>query len=442
MDTFVEPSRELLVGERCDVVVCGGGPAGFAAAMAAARMGASVRLLEVAGCLGGIWTSGLLAWFLDTAVKGGLMSEIIAELEAMHERPVEPGPRINAYNPELVKLLLERMCQQQGVRVQLHTRVVSGALQGRRLALAISESKSGRQAWGAKAFVDATGDGDLAARVGCKFEYGVGHRYQPMSLIAVLAGPRYHDISQFVDSEASTHKQRTAAFRAEMNRAGIDPSYGAPALFLARDELYVMMSNHEYGYSGLSAADVTAATMRARAEIAAQVRALRGLGGPWARLQLVATGSQIGTRESRRIHGLYTVVADDLVAGRRHEDGVCRVTFPVDVHATDKSRGKAYDDGGIRSQPYDIPLRAQIAADVDGLLTAGRCISGDFLAHASYRVTGNAVALGQSAGVTAALAARAGCLPHEVPWQEVRQALQRLGALPLDNPAPATAIRS
>ena len=116
---------------------------------------------------------------------------------------------------------------------------------------------------------------------------------------------------------------------------------------------------------------------------------------------------------------------DDLIAGSRHPDAVCRVTFGVDVHAAtaqeNATRPISHED--VKMKPYDIPLRALIAKDVDGLLMAGRCISGDFLAHASYRVTGNAVAMGESAGAVAALAAKTGRLPHQVPWAEVQQAL-------------------
>jgi hypothetical protein len=135
------------------------------------------------------------------------------------------------------------------------------------------------------------------------------------------------------------------------------------------------------------------------------------MGGPWKNLHIVATAAQIGVREGRRIHGRYTVTADDLREGRKHEDAVCRVTFPIDVHSTDPTKDKGIVGAGFRAKPYDIPLRALIAKDVDGLMMAGRCISGDFIAHSSYRVTGNAVAMGEAAGKTAAEAAKSGKLP-------------------------------
>src|SRR4029078_13366280 len=100
--------------------------------------------------------------------------------------------------------------------------------------------------------------------------------------------------------------------------------------------------------------------------------------------------------------------------------GVVRPTFPVDIHALSAENNKtsAYHSAGVKVKPYDIPLRALIAQDVDGLMMAGRCISGDFIAHASYRVTGNAVAMGEAAGAVAAIAAASKRMPHDVPWSE------------------------
>jgi len=191
-----------------------------------------------------------------------------------------------------------------------------------------------------------------------------------------------------------------------------------PTLFWIRDDLFFLMANHEYGFLGTNAEDLTEATLRARVELHRLVDGLRGLGGVWSRLHLVATGAHIGVREGRRVHGRYAVTVDDIAIGRRHPDAVCRVTFGIDVHSTDKSKGNAVETHPIRFQPYDIPLRALIARDVDGLMMAGRCISGDFLAHSSYRVTGNAVSMGEAAGKVAASAALTGRLPHEVAWEE------------------------
>jgi hypothetical protein len=200
------------------------------------------------------------------------------------------------------------------------------------------------------------------------------------------------------------------------------------------------MANHEYGINATDSAQVTEATLRARGEVHQIVRGLRKLGGPWDGIQIAATPEQIGIRDGRRIRGRYVVTANDLVRGTEQDDGVVRAAFPVDIHAltADENKKAAYGNAGVKVKPYDIPLRALIARDVDGLMMAGRCISGDFIAHASYRVTGNAVAMGEAAGAVAALAAIGKKRPHEITWAEGRAAVVRArSAEPSSAPHPA-----
>lgn len=421
MGEYQEAARRVPVSGHSEVIVAGAGPAGVAAAVAAARAGASTLLIENQGCLGGIWTAGLLSWVIDQGNKDGLMREITGELQRRDAYAPRAERTDYAYDPEVMKLLLEELCAEAGVRVRLHTRVVAAEVEaGRRLRWLLTESKSGREAWSADTFVDCTGDGDLAAQAGCGFDQGRpgSGQMQPMSLMALVAGIQADDVQPFIGGGGEAAK---LALLAEMHRAGVDPSYAKPTLFRIRDTLFALMANHEYGVSGTDTDELTRATLRARREVHALVDALRGLGGCWDGLRIVATGAQIGVREGRRIHGRYTVTEEDLLSGATHADGICPVTFGIDVHATDPAHGKGYGtDNRARTRPYDIPLRALLAKDVDGLLMAGRCISGDFLAHSSYRVTGNAVAMGEAAGRCAALAARTGCLPHEVPFAAVQ----------------------
>lgn len=428
---FLEAERQVPVVEETDVIVCGAGPAGIAAALAAARSGARTTLLEVHGCLGGVWTAGLLSWVIDSLDKPGIMREIIASLDARGARRlrVEGGSGF-AYDIEAMKLLLEEMMQEAGVRVRLHTRVVAASRDaGGRLGVVLTESKSGREAWRAQCYVDATGDGDLAAQAGCGFDLGrpgTGE-CQPMSLLGLITGLDEEEIEPYTGGGMGPPKARLLA---EMKRAGVTPSYTAPTIFRIDGGLYTLMANHEYGVSATDADGITRATLSGRAEVNRLVQALRSLGGPWRSIRLVATGEQIGVREGRRIHGDYTVSIRDLIDGVRHEDAVCRVNFGIDVHATGGSGSGSKDfepENKTRTQPYDIPLRALIARDATNLLLAGRCISGDFLAHSSYRVTGNSVALGQAAGVTAYLAAREKQAPRDLPWPLIEAGLKAIG---------------
>lgn len=225
------------------------------------------------------------------------------------------------------------------------------------------------------------------------------------------------------------HLTSVESFKAELKRAGIKTSYGHPTIFPVRDDLVMLMLNHEYGIKPWDAAAISEATIRSRGEVFRVMRALRKLGGPWEGLQIAATAEQIGVRDGRRIYGRYTVTKEDLMTGARQPDAVARATFGVDIHADtrEKNDKETISHGGFKTKPYDIPLRALIAKDVDGLMMAGRCISGDFVAHASYRVTGNAVAMGEAAGVVAAIAARSKRLPHEVEWGEGAAALAKMG---------------
>jgi hypothetical protein len=455
--TMIEPARETAVVEAVDVVVCGGGPAGVAAAIAAARAGASVRLIECHGQLGGVWTSGLLSWVLDAGNKGGVMRELIARLDERGARRPQVQGGV-AYDIEEMKLLLERMCIAAGVRVRLHTRVVAASRdEHNRLAVVITESKSGREAFAAKVFIDATGDGDLAAQAGCGFDIGRptqgpgsagperAGETQPMTLMCLVTGIDREATSAFHERDGRPWAAPKDALLAEFRRAGVEPSYGRPTIFEIRPDLYAWMINHEYGVSALDAQQITDATIHARAELFDHIGALRGLGGVWSNLRIVATASQIGIREARRIRGRYVVTTQDLLDGRRHDDAVCRVTFNIDIHSTNKSVTTGIDHSDrLRSQPYDVPYRALVAKDVDGLLLAGRCISGDFVAHSSYRVTGNSVAMGEAAGIAAAVAATAGRLPHELDWAaEAAPVRQRLfGAEPGRDAASSSAVAS
>lgn len=428
---FHEEARDLPLVEDADVIVCGAGPAGVAAAIMAARAGAKVRVFEWRGCLGGVWTAGLLGYLLDFD-KPGFNQELLKRLD---ERDMRRGTSTKSicYEPEGMKLLLEEMFVEAGVKFQLHTRVSAAYREGRRLATIVTESKSGREAWRAPVFIDTTGDGDLGALAGCRFEYGEAQACpcQPMSLNALLVCKDAEALAAFIHKSDPSKADGIAkdAFKAEIERAGHFPSYAKPTLWQVRDDLLLVMMNHQYGVPCFDAAKITEATVQARAELHKIVNSLRQLGGVWQGLQIAATAEQIGVRDGRRIVGRYRVDKNDLVTGARYDDAVVRPTFPVDIHALSKeaNRTAAYSNAGVKVRPYDVPLRALIAQDVDGLMMAGRNISGDFIAHASYRVTGNSVAMGEAAGVTAALAALSKRLPHEVGWTECEAKLQALG---------------
>ncbi|RKN83455.1 FAD-dependent oxidoreductase [Ulvibacterium marinum] len=416
---FMEPSRSLPIAKQTEVIVCGGGPAGIAAAIASARQGAKTTLIEMYGCLGGIWTTGLLSYIIDYENKPGIMKELVNNLEksdAQHFAKV--------YDAELMKWTLDKMCLDAGVEVRLHTKVTAAYKNAKNsLEYITTESFSGREAWKAKVFIDTTGNGELAAQAGCYFD--IGHpesgKTQPMSLMALLTGVKEDELNNgglMKKIGYPTASEKNFLY-SEIERAGLNASYTKPTLFGVRDGLVAMMANHQYGVSILDAKQVSKATIEARAEVNNIVNGLRSLGGVWSNVRLVSTASQIGVREGRRIHGRYMITKEDLIKGAQFDDGVCSVDFGVDVHSLEKKDGGGYGGHGIKSKPYEIPLGALIAKDVDGLMMAGRCISGDFFAHASYRVTGNAVAMGEAAGQVAGQAALENKRPQEIKYRKV-----------------------
>ncbi len=428
-DRFREAAREIPIAGRSQVLVVGAGPAGIGAALAAARAGATTQLIETAGCLGGVWTAGMLTKIIDGGRKTGIMQEI---MQAMIARGSDVAKKTKGeiYDPELMKVVLEEMCVTAGVKIQLHTQLVGAVTDARnRLVAVVTESKSGRQAWTADRFIDCSGDGDLAAQAGCRFDVGVNANCecQPMSLMALITGLNAEEIPKFVREVAGEEAKRN--LQKLMRDAGMKPSYSAPTLRLLHSGIFSLMTNHEYGVPAYDAGKITEATIRARKEVHAIVADLRKLGGPWRNVAVVATAEQIGVREGRRIRGRSQVTAADIVAGKKHEDAACRVNFGFDVHNVRTDVSQPWSDEiaaevsryrAAGAKPYDIPLGALIAADVDGLMMAGRCISGDFVAHSSYRVTGNAVPMGEAAGVASVASLKRGKLPHEIAWSEVK----------------------
>ncbi|EMI18885.1 FAD dependent oxidoreductase, partial [Rhodopirellula maiorica SM1] len=303
---LMEQQRAIPVAGKSEVLICGGGPAGIAAAVAAARAGASVQLIEVAGCLGGVWTAGLLTKILDAENKSGIMDELL-DAFATRGSKVALDSNGTVYDPEIAKLVLEELCVDAGVKIRLHTRLVGAVTNSDNQVVAVlTESKSGREAWLADRFVDCSGDGDLAAHAGCGFDVGVGSQCecQPMSMLALLTGIDADAARPYIRETASSAKPLLLKL---MEDNGITPSYRGPTLRHLHSGIYSIMTNHEYGVSAFDADAITQATIRARRELHEIVDGLRRIGGIWKDVAVVATAEQIGVREGRRIRGRYTI---------------------------------------------------------------------------------------------------------------------------------------
>lgn len=403
---IVEPTRSTPVKSDYDVIVCGGGPSGWAAAVRAAREGCRTLLLERCGCLGGIWTGGLMPWIIDHRNKTGLMAKL-REYLLQHSGYCAANDTLTG-PPETLKFYLETQALQVGVDIRYGTLMVDSVREDRRLIAVITESKSGREAWTGHFFIDATGDGDLAARSGCGFDYGDGNgETQPASLIALLGGVDPAEIPSYMVSPEGKRELFEL-----LKSCGVSPSYEHPSLFDFGGGILGLMSHHAYRTCAFDASSRTRAILQGRAEIHRQVEALRHLGGVWRSLHLIMTADQLGVREGRRIHGRDQVTAADLNSSAPRRPLVCVSRSCVDVHSPDPQNSRSIMKTPlINSAGLPIPYLALISADIDNLLLAGRCISGDFWMHASYRVTGNAVPIGEAAGYIAARAFKSGIDP-------------------------------
>ena len=408
MEQYCESTRKIPVKGEYDIIVCGGGPAGVAAALAAARQGASVMLIERNQCCGGIWTSGAMPWVLDHKNKCGILAEI-RELSLKRGGVIHVSGSLSC-PPEPLKLLLEELLLKAGVRIRYGTLITGVHLKNNRITHIVTESKSGAEAWAAKRFIDCTGDGDLGALAGCSFEFGgPDGNTQPSSFIGIVCGLDPVAVQDFLAPHGGKPRLKEL-----MESHGIFPTYGMPSLFHFGQGIFGLMSNHGYKVNAIDADNLTAKVLEGRKELHAHVAFLRSLGGIWSNIALAGSSDNLGIREGRRLKGMEYVDWRHLGSGGRCDNAVCRATFCVDVHAPDPSKGNVIADQKVQTKPYDIPWGALVSAERENLLMAGRCISGDFIAHSSYRVTGDAVPMGEAAGIGAAISVRENILPSQV----------------------------
>lgn len=426
-EMLTEAPRRTPVVRNVDVVVCGAGPAGTAAALAASREGASVLLIERHGMLGGMWTASLMNPLFQFR-QGWILDDIIAELKGrnawMAWNPWK-GRGERCFDPEVLKTVLEQMMHRAGVEFWYHSQVVDPIVEGAAVRGVLVESKSGREAIIAKSVVDCTGDGDVAARAGVPFTKGrpVDGICQPMTLMFELAG-----LGEY-EQTSSTHLFERMTEAIEQHDLGVELPWGPGrsgtpwVIHIPRSRCAVVQATHVYRFDATDTRDLTRATVKARRQAWQLLRVLRHVPG-LENASLTQTGPSIGVRETRHLAGGYHLTHEDLESGRRFEDGVVSCTFGCDIHEIypgDKHRFRC------DVQRYEIPYRCMTPSGLDGLLFAGRCISGSHEAHASYRVTGTCFGMGQAAGLAAAEAAQTGLSVRHIDGVRLRADLEERG---------------
>ena len=458
---IILPARSGTLAGRADVLVVGGGPAGMGAALGAAWAGAEVVLVERYGFLGGNATVALVMPLMSFHTRkrptgppvaadnsrllpsdhGSGDPVVAGALAVFLERLIKAGGAIAPseetgytvpFDPEIFKLVAMELLDDAQAKLLLHA-FASGVTGAERAPQGvIFETKSGPVVIEAGAIVDCTGDGDVAAAAGARYEIGRAEDglVQPMTLMFRMVG---FDRSAFA---AYVH-ENPAQWRSVHGLWDlIATATAAGDLDLAREDMLFFATPHEGEVSvnstrvthalGTSVWDLTRAEWESRRQMRQIAEFLQHYVPGFEKSYVVQSGVAVGVRETRRIIGDYQLTADDILTARKFDDVIARGTYPIDIH-NPNGRGTILKNVPP-GEAYDIPLRCLLPRNVDRLLVAGRCISGTHEAHSSYRVTPTAMATGQAAGVCAAMAARAGKRPRDIPPSAVQRELQRQGA--------------
>ena len=409
MDFLIEPEHRTAITDEAEVVVSGGGPAGVAAAIASARLGAKTMLIERYGHLGGMATGGLIITLCETKRYGmGVEREMVERLEAIggarlrraadSENIWTDGASFSGdewinIDPELLKFVLNEMVLEAGVDLIMHTCFVDANMEGPLIRHLILEDKSGRHAISGKMFVDATGDADVAAAAGAPFEY----KRHPWG---INIDYRFGGVD--IDKEARFRKEKPSDHEKvleELKELVGGRMYWGPSV---RDGIVWGGAPHDREADGLNPRHLTRVEVEGRRALVKGIGFLRknmpGLEDAF----ILDTSSQTGIRETRRILGEYVLTKEDEVCGRRFNDAIV-------------------------SSLFDIPYRCLVPKNVQNLLVGGRCISTSHEAHGPIRNIPPCMVTGQAAGVAAALSLKYDTGPSLLDPEKIRESLTEQG---------------
>lgn len=421
------PDVEIPVAADVDVVVAGGGPAGFAAGIAAAREGADTLIVEATGCLGGQATSGLVGPFMPTFGMEGIYTELCERMDKLGGLKDE-----RRFDAEVMKYVTMLMVEESGARQLLFTVTEDPLVEGNRVTGVVIVNKAGRAAVRSKILIDCTGDGDVAFQAGAESEKGrEDGKLQASSLWLQIAGVDEAAL-EAGRGEYTEHAAEYARAERKAGRLNL-PEHVCPGMIWKGSTL----APGEYGVNidttvdtdGTDPWSLTAGMNESRKRVFEVMEFFRKYlpGGKECHLQ--KTGSIFGIRETRRFRGVDTVTGQDVVDGRKRDDGICRASFFLDLHDGEIQWHKQMEEKYGRTTPpegdwYEIPYGCLVPAKKDGLLLAGRNISSDRDANGSLRVMPTCMALGQAAGTAAAICAEEGSQPRELPASRVQAALR------------------
>ena len=416
-----------------DVLVTGGGMAGTIAAIAAARAGADVLLVERWGFLGGAATAAAVGQFVgwETAagrrVVAGIAEEVVGRLVALGASDghsyftMSTGHRMDrvCYDPEILKPVLDAMAQEAGVRLLFHAAILGAEKQAGTITRVDLLTKAGIWRVAPRIVIDASGDLDLLARLGAEFlPLAEGQAMQPATAMFRF-GPI--DLDAF---DALTPQELAA-----LSRRGVaEGRLARAALHASRIEgtLDAWFNIGRLAFDATDPLALSAAEVEGRRQSLAAGAFLRDLVPGCAQGRIIAFAPQIGVRESRRVAGLHVLTEDELRAATPFADRIAWGAYPMDIHPA-QGAGLHFEGFGA-DHAYAIPLRSLLPRGLDNALVAGRGISASHKAHAAIRVMPIVMAIGQAAGIAAAMAARGNAAPAVTDINTLQAALREGGA--------------
>lgn len=422
--TYREEARELPVRGEYDIIVAGSGPAGMAAAVSAGRLGMKVLVLEALGAVGGISTSGMMSHW--TGRCGSRIYHEIMKRQA-DKNYFNHGESVIQIDPEMLKLTYLEMLDEVHADLLLYTFVCGVVKDNDTVKGVIVENKTGRSVYLAKAVIDCTGDGDVAAMAGA--EYFLGREsdglMQPASIMFKVGGV---DMDRAIfpgsfETKVEVEKGEIQALALEK----LPHPAGHTLLYKSTIPGIVTLNmTNATGIDGTKAEDLTRAEKICRSQMIPIVDFLREYAPGYENCYIISAASLIGIRETRHFKGVQTITEEDILTARQFPDAVVQdAWFNFDVH---NLTGASLDVTGSQKnfrQPkgYTIPYGCMVPEKIDGLLLSGRNISGTHMAHSNFRVMPICVGIGEADGIAAALAVKEGCALRDVKAEEIQKYL-------------------